>query len=1191
MRWIPSVLIALLAFSAGAAPVFRNPLPVRYGASGMSEMYAADFNGDGHEDILVVASFQSLNVLLANGTGPFGAPKVTPITTQTGQPGIGDVNGDGKVDVVLANPATMQVLPMLGNGDGTFTPGTPFSTSFQAYLGAVAVGDFNGDTHADIAIGGSIITSYYEGAIEVHLGTGAGFSAGIRTAGDLPGTRLKAADLNADGRSDLVAGDWSETRVLRSAGDGTFTPTAWLSDGDVTVADFNHDAKPDLAIAVGGNHDWYIEVALGQGTGSFNTPVRYVSGYDPSSIDVADVDDDGNLDLLAACTAANAVTVLRGNADGTFDPAELFLSGPSAWKIAVADFDRDGEDDFVTADYNEQLLGALSFVRGKGDGTFHTYRSFHNNDTVPVLWPGVRTGHVTLGDMNEDGREDVVVVRQRPGTQVGPWELSVMLNDGAGKLAAPIHSSTGSNDWPSGPVFTLGDLNGDGWLDAVAVSGDGFDRYVASMLGNGDGTFDPPVELAIADLGFPKLAHFNGDANLDLLLPGHDFATVYPGNGNGTFGAGIRSTVPARDMLYADLNGDGKMDFVSSWVRSINVGLNDGTGHFTSSNVTQEEIGGVALADFDGDGRIDLLCSTYTGTQMRFGNGDGTFRAPLPFTITPTPNYPSRDPMATADFDGDGKVDVAFGTGVYLNDGNGGFRSRAEYRTYPSGIAAADMDGSGRADLVFVNGSADDVGVLLAGTTPDPAATATVTIALTANKTAAGYAEGVQFEATVTGGAVPLSGVVAFFDGNRHIGLIELDDEGKAKLTAGFAIGAYTITATYTGDENYLEATDSLGLTVTKATPSLSATITPTPSRLNQSVTTRPSVSFQPSYGFAKPTGTIAVRVDGNVIGTVAAGTSNTVSINTLAVGSHTISIEYSGDDSYAAVTKTYPHEVLKPLPSLFLETTPPQNALLANSPITIRARFSPTTPTGTVKFFVNNVLVAETAIAGGIAETQVTLGWGLHPVRLEYGGDATWDAAVREGSLRVKIGPWGTPIQLIAASSASGAATAYWSEVQGATSYKLYRRTAHGGPWTLVGSYPGNFTSSLTVPPGTTQLFAVSAVDSNGTESALGTPDLATAVTFTDPVLGNRTTRVKAQHFLQLRTAINSVRAFAGLAPFSYTTTVAAGQRIRKTDLLELRTALTQAGNAIGIAMSFTDPTPTIIRGVHITELRSRLQ
>jgi Bacterial Ig-like domain (group 3)/FG-GAP-like repeat len=1189
MRWIPSVLLALLAFSAGAAPVFRNPLPIRHGAPWVSEMYAADFNGDGHEDILVVASSDSLNVLLANGTGPFGAPKVTPITAQTGQPGIGDVNGDGKVDVVLTNAATTQVLPMLGNGDGTFTPGIAFSTSFLAYLGAVAVGDFNGDTHADVAVGGSTSTSYYEGAIEVHLGTGAGFSAGIQTGGDLPGTRLKAADFDADGKSDLVAGDSLDNRVLRSVGDGTFTPTAWLSDGDVTVADFNHDAKPDLAIAVGGNHDWYIEVALGQGTGSFNAPVHYVSGYDPSSIDAADVDDDGNLDLLAACTAGSSVTVLRGNADGTFDPAEFFLSGPSAWKIAVADFDRDGEDDFVTADYNDALLGALSFVRGNGDGTFDTYRSFHNNDMVPVLWPGVRTGHVTLGDMNEDGREDVVVVRQRPGTQVGPWELSVMLNDGAGKLAPPLHSSTGSNDWPQGPAFTLGDLNGDGWLDALVVSQYGFAARGASMLGNGDGTFDPPVELAISRLGSPKLGHFNGDANLDLLLPGHDFATVYPGNGNGTFGAGIESIVPARDMLYADLNADGKMDFVSSWVRQINVGLNDGTGHFTSSNVTQEEIGGVALADFDGDGKIDLLCSTYTGTQMRFGNGDGTFRAPLPFTITPVPNYPSREPMATADFDGDGKIDVAFGPDVYLNDGNGGFRSRAEYRTYLSGVAAADMDGSGTADLVFVNDSADDVSVLLTGTTPDPTATATLT--LTANKTAAGYAEAVQFEATVTGGAVPLSGVVAFFDGNRHVGLIELDDEGKAKLTAGFDIGAYTITATYTGDENYLEASDTVGLTVTKATPQLAAMITPSPSRFNQNVSIWPEVWFQTSYGFANPTGTITVRADGNVIGTSLAGSGSKVFIHTLAVGSHTISIEYPGDDHYQAVTKTYPHDVLKPLPSLFLETTPPQNALLATSPITIRARFSPTTPTGTVKFIVNSVLVAETGIAGGIAETQVSLGWGLHTVRLEYAGDATWDAAVRTGSLSVKVGPWGTPIQLIATSSASGATTAYWSEVQGAASYKLYRRATHGGPWTLVGSYPGNFTSSLTVPPGTTQLFAVSAVDSNGNESALGTPDLATAVTFTDPVLGKHTTRVKAQHFLELRNAIHSVRAFAGLAPFSYTTTVAAGQRIRKTDLLELRTALTQARDAIGIVTSFTDPTPTTIRGVHMTELRFRLQ
>src|SRR5688572_13478385 len=93
----PLVLTLSLAYvsSAFAVPLFRNPQPIPIAASGVSDFLAADFNNDGHDDILLVSRRESLVVMIADGTGPFAAPKVTPMPYSTQQPGIGDVNSDG----------------------------------------------------------------------------------------------------------------------------------------------------------------------------------------------------------------------------------------------------------------------------------------------------------------------------------------------------------------------------------------------------------------------------------------------------------------------------------------------------------------------------------------------------------------------------------------------------------------------------------------------------------------------------------------------------------------------------------------------------------------------------------------------------------------------------------------------------------------------------------------------------------------------------------------------------------------------------------------------------------------------------------------------------------------------------------------------------------------------------------------
>lgn len=774
-------------------------------------MAIADFNGDDHPDVLIVHPTRALSVFLSNGTGPFAAPVLTPITQNTGNPGIGDLNRDGRLDVVVTDAPSRTAGVLLGNGDGSFTLGSTLTTGLLP--GPAAVGDFNGDTFADIAIAPSD-SRFATNPLLVYLGDGTGnFVSAITSALDIEARKLAVADLNRDGKSDLLISGRPNSVAIGN-GDGTFALTSNFTVGDIGIGDFNHDDIPDVAIAAGSTHDWFIEVRMGNGDGTLGSATRYVAGYNADSLAVADVDSDGNLDLLAAGTLGSTVTVLRGNANGTFRTPEYFLSGPSAWKIVAGDFDRDNKIDFVTVDYNSEI-GSLSFVRGNGDGTFRSYRAFHTNETLPVSWPGLAPIGGIAADMNNDDHADVVIVQSQPSGY--SFDLAVLAGDGAGKLAAPIITPL-TRQLLGVAQIAVGDVNHDGNSDVVAPG--------VTFLGDGTGRFAPGIPMGPTAGGPITLADFDGDSNLDLLVAGGYRAVLHRGNGDGTFGSGIETSGTMHNLFVGDLNGDGRADFVSSDIRYTAAFLSDGSGKFTSVPVSSDEIKVAALADFDADGKLDLLFRTYTGTQMRFGTGDGTFGAPVAFTIRPVPNYPFEGPVATADVDGDGKLDVAFGSTVYLGNGDGRFRSSARFRTNEiSKTSFADMDGNGSPDLLLLKRSADDIDVLTTYTGTDPTESSSLT--LTVSTDPPHYTQQVTFNAQVTGSALPLTGAVVFTDNGTPIGIIAVDRDGKASISHAFTVGAHDIVATYVGDENYLASTGSYTLTILDGPHSIPALSVP----------------------------------------------------------------------------------------------------------------------------------------------------------------------------------------------------------------------------------------------------------------------------------------------------------------------------------------------------------------------------
>jgi hypothetical protein len=324
-------------------------------------------NGDGLPDLLVTdASAGNLSVLTGAGTGQFGAPATFALGSQPMAVASGDLNHDGNADAVVAEASGIDVL--LGNGTGGFGPLTTYAAA-SGQLSSVALADFNLDGNLDVAAANSGGLSLFQGKGDGTFGA----EQVIPFSGGNTPTIAVAADLNGDGKADLVAGfvpgffagapSPGGFSILMGAGDGTFSsPVNTLLPGSfasgLAVADVNGDGVPDV-IASSANQFLQVQIAifLGNGDGTFQPPMLTSTGTTGGTLVVADLNGDGIPDLIAAdcnfkggtsCGASEPGYML-GNGDGTFQPEVRFTTGPGASAITVADFNGDGKPDLAAA--------------------------------------------------------------------------------------------------------------------------------------------------------------------------------------------------------------------------------------------------------------------------------------------------------------------------------------------------------------------------------------------------------------------------------------------------------------------------------------------------------------------------------------------------------------------------------------------------------------------------------------------------------------------------------------------------------------------------------------------------------------------------------------------------------------------------------------------------------------------------
>ena len=717
-----------------------------------------DLDGDGKPDLAVANTVSNTVSVFRNTTtsgsitpGSFAAKVDFATGTTPTVVAIGDLDGDGKPDLAVSNFTSSTVSVFRNTAitgsitTGSFAAKVDFATGTYPY--GVAIGDLDGDGKPDLAVANwssTTVSVLRNTAISGFITSGS-FAAKVDFATGTNPWSVAICDLDGDGKPDLAVANFTSSTVsvfqnMAASGSistGSFAAKVDFATGTnpygVAIGDLDGDGKPDLAVANNGANT--VSVFRNTATpgsisvGSFAAKVDLTTGTNPVSVEIGDLDGDGKPDMAVTNQGSATASVLRNTSTtgfistGSFAAKVDFTTGSNPISLAIGDLDGDGKPDLAVANYGSNTVSILGLLRNV---------TGFSPKSGPTGAAGTTTVTITGNGFSTTPANNIVYF---------------------GGVRATVSAATPNQltvTAPSGATWQPISVNMDGF---TAYSYSVANPFIPTFAGKGSITFSDfalKVDFAAGvNPSFVAIGDLDGDSKPDLAVTNTSSNTVSVFRNTATSGSITTGSFSTKvdfatgsqplGVAIGDLDGDGKPDLAVanygsntvSVLRNVSTTGSITTGSFATKVdfTTGSGPWSVAIGDMDGDGKSDLTVTNLnSNTVSLFRNTSttgsitaGSFAAKVDFATGTNP-----ESVAIGDLDGDGKPDLALPNynsntvSVFRNTSTSGSISTSSFAAKvdfamgasPASVAIGDLDGDGKPDLAVANQTSATVSVL-----------------------------------------------------------------------------------------------------------------------------------------------------------------------------------------------------------------------------------------------------------------------------------------------------------------------------------------------------------------------------------------------------------------------------------------------------------------------------------------------
>ncbi|CAF2802312.1 unnamed protein product, partial [Rotaria sp. Silwood2] len=700
-----------------------------------------DYNHDDQLDI-IISCFRNGHILIffGHGNGDFKLERTYSIGSDANPYGLAlaDFNNDNQFEIVVTLWGNGYVAILTEYYAVNFEKQIMYRIDYAPKPYSVAVGDFNKDNQSDIVLANS-----GSDTINVRIGLGNGtFEKQIMysVSTGLHPQYVNTADVDNDGILDIVTADTRSNciSVNLGYGNGSFKPPQRYFTGSGSLpcsfvfVDLNNDTRLDIITTNEGTDNVAVFFGYNYATFYNQRVYRAIDNFGSRAAVVGNFNNDKYLDVAVVFYTTNNLGIFLGDGNGSFNTPLIFSttmnSNPYSFadvmtfstgtssmpcSVAVADFTNDGLIDIVVTNIGTHDIGIFY---GYGNGSFAEMVSHRIDDNYFAEV-------VRIADFNNDNQADIVVVNSHANS------IGILLGYGNGSFAKQVNCSTAYGTQPM--WVALGDFNNDNKLDIVTANRD--DNSMSIFIGHGNGSFDDPETYPVGSGSRPlyvDIGDFNQDSILDIAIVnyGTNQISVHFGLGDATFLQGdlysTGSGSQPNTLAVGDFNRDGQLDIVVANPGSDTIGvfLGSGTQPYARAKVRRPDIGSqphfVTVGDFNNDGIFDVALANTgknnVGIFIRLPNEIFDDMVAYSVGVDSAPSF-----LAVGDLNNDNHSDIVAtnsktdNIAVFLGYGNGTFRTATFYSTgdhsLPSAVAIVDLNNDNVLDIAIANAGTNTI--------------------------------------------------------------------------------------------------------------------------------------------------------------------------------------------------------------------------------------------------------------------------------------------------------------------------------------------------------------------------------------------------------------------------------------------------------------------------------------------------